>query len=272
VSDQAVRRALLARARRDWRATLAGGGPALLEQWRVRQLVEAPAGDLWTELALAALAAPRLDPDADLLEALLDRASSTVEDLAVSPGVAPTPAPPASPTPASPAMVSVEAPHGDGAAHVVEVRAASRSRPQTSGPDTVAVDVARDDGGTNTFDVPRGVKRDTAASSASPGAGVLPAQPSTPPGPADPDDVPVRAATEPGLESVVDAVASASRSKVAASLLRSLASQGQVVVVSGSLQLRPPAGLRSNVERHLDDLVAAAATLDPALEVVVAPQ
>lgn len=82
-SDQAVRRALLARLRRRLHASAADSSSESFQMalWRLDSVASSPAGALWTELAVARLASPRLDPSPDLLAAQLEEASIKIGEL-----------------------------------------------------------------------------------------------------------------------------------------------------------------------------------------------
>lgn len=83
VPDDLARKALLNRAREDFLAAVAGTGPVAVElaQHRYEALASAPGGDAWTDLVLARLASPQLDPTPDALAAQLAEAERVIATL-----------------------------------------------------------------------------------------------------------------------------------------------------------------------------------------------
>lgn len=80
VSDASLRKALVIRSREDLQAALAhGAGEIAL--WRFEQLLDAPAGSLWTDMVVAKIARTETPGDPVVVEALLRDALATARHL-----------------------------------------------------------------------------------------------------------------------------------------------------------------------------------------------
>lgn len=82
-SDASIRAALLKWGRKTLLESLSEDASLALEvtRWQYRLLVETPMGDSWTDLMIARLSAPDLDPDPSILQAQLAQAQKTIRDL-----------------------------------------------------------------------------------------------------------------------------------------------------------------------------------------------
>lgn len=82
-SDASIRAALLKWGRNVLLRSLSDEASLALEtaRWQYRLLVETPLGDSWTDLMIARISAPDLDPDPQALKAQLAQAEKTIRDL-----------------------------------------------------------------------------------------------------------------------------------------------------------------------------------------------
>lgn len=80
VSDASLRKALVVRSREDLQAALAHGAGELA-LWRFEQLLDAPAGSLWTDMVVAKISRTDTPGDPVVVEALLRDALATARQL-----------------------------------------------------------------------------------------------------------------------------------------------------------------------------------------------